>query len=39
VISAEAVRRRAPPHAPGQEIARFSDINDVAEPGTARAVA
>src|SRR5258708_33868346 len=28
---------RTPPHAPGQEIARFSDINDVAEPGTARA--
>src|SRR5215468_8445595 len=30
---------RTPPHAPRQEIARFSDINDVAEPGIARAVA
>src|SRR5260370_26826386 len=30
---------RTPPHAPGQEVAGFSDINDVAEPGTARAVA
>src|SRR5260370_34468944 len=30
---------QTPPHAPGQEIARFSDINDVAEPDTARAVA
>src|SRR5262249_17480106 len=30
---------RTPPHVPGREIARFSDINGVAEPGTARAVA